>query len=251
MITTLHQHQNAFNFLLSILHWHLVNLHVFNQFVFSYLASTMKKIFYHVKKSWIRRLGNIFQSVWDLMIRVWPRISVMDSCGTYFQECVHIKLWTVLQRHYTFRYRFKMKHFVRLHQAVLDTYQNTQCLPQVIIHKYPLYIYFWNYIKVLQPSPSPSTNKPTLSIFPHTTHTYHLHFRIPAAITSRDCFLYQYECADTVQSVHHRYPRNSATNIRNFPFLLRYHIHTLKLTTISGTTCCHLQNCFLFIRFPV
>jgi hypothetical protein len=94
----------------------------------------------------------------------------------------------VLQRHYTFRYRFKMKHFVRLDQAVLDTYQNTQCLPQVIIHKYPLYIYFWNYIKVLQPSPSPSTNKPTLSIFPHTTCTYHLHFRIPAAITSRDVF---------------------------------------------------------------
>ena len=103
MITTLHQHQNAFNFLLSILHWHLVNLHVFNQFVFSYLTRTMEKILYHVKKSRIFCIGNIFQSVRDLMISIWSWVSELDSCGTYFEECVHIKLWTVFQMRYTLR----------------------------------------------------------------------------------------------------------------------------------------------------
>lgn len=112
MITTLHQHQNAFDFLLSFLHWHLVNLHIFNQFVFSYLTCTVEKIFHHVKKSWIRRIGNIFQSVGNLMIRIWSWISELDSCRTYFQECVHIQLWTVLQRHYTFRHGFKIKHYI-------------------------------------------------------------------------------------------------------------------------------------------
>jgi hypothetical protein len=82
----------------------------------------MEKIFHHVEKSWIRRIGNIFQSVGDLMIRIWSWVSQLESCRAYFKKCVHIHLWTaVLQRHYTFRYRFKMKHFLWGSRSLLDT----------------------------------------------------------------------------------------------------------------------------------
>lgn len=153
MVTALHQHQNAFDFLLSFLHWHLVNLHVFNQFVFSYLTCPMEKIFHHIEKSWIRSIGNIFQPVGDPMIRIWSWISELDSRGTYFKECVHIQLGaTVLQGHCTFRYGFKVKHFFRNNWSVLDTYLQHTNLPMstLSITKYVAYFTFISNTKLFK-----------------------------------------------------------------------------------------------------